>query len=307
MNKLNKNIADSHPAAQYVRKDRMPHMWCPGCGIGTAINSFFIAFEKSNYAKNNLAIVSGIGCTGRIAGYVNMDSFHTTHGRAIPFAEGLKAASPETKVVVFSGDGDLASIGGNHFIHAARKNMDITVIAINNSIYGMTGGQVSPTTPTGAYGTTAPYGSITSPFNLPHLAEAAGAVYVARWTVYHLKQMQKAMLEAINKKGFSFLEIISPCPTLFGRKNKLGSGLDRLNFYKEHGVIKNGAATKDIDIKFNEDFIIGKFLDIENKVTHLDAMNTFYDQKFSANDDYSRYQGAKFCSGVTAPSKGGKK
>ena len=297
---MDKTLVEKHPSSKYLRQDRMPHMWCPGCGIGTALNAFFMAFEKSDYAKHNLAVVSGIGCTGRIAGYVNIDSFHTTHGRAIPFAEGLKAASPDTKVVVFSGDGDLASIGGNHFIHAGRKNMDITVIAINNSIYGMTGGQVSPTTPTGAFGSTAPYGSITHPFNLPLLADSSGAVYVARWTVHHIKQMQKAMLEAINKKGFSFVEVISPCPTLYGRKNKVGEGIDSLKWYKEHSSVQNGISTKDVDMEFNKDFIVGKFVDIE-KTTYLDAMNNYYDQKFVSDHDYARYKGSKVCLNTVAP------
>lgn len=282
-----------HPLSKWFREDRMPHMWCPGCGIGTALNAFLNALDKSGIEKDNVAVVSGVGCTGRVAGYVNVDSFHTTHGRAIPFAEGLKAASPNTKVVVFSGDGDLMSIGGNHFIHAGRKNMDLTIICVNNLNYAMTGGQVSATTPTKAITATAPYGSFCEPFNLPFLAEATGAVYVARWTVYHAREMQKAMGEALKKKGFSFVEIISPCPTLFERRNKMGSGLTRLKFYKDNSIVENSADTKKLGIELNKPFIVGKFVDIEGKETYLDAMNSYYDETFKCNADYLTYHGAR--------------
>ena len=175
-------------------------------------------------------MVSGIGCTGRVAGYVKLDSFHTTHGRAIPFATGLKLANPDLTVVVYSGDGDLIAIGGNHFIHAARRNVDLKVICVNNFIYGMTGGQVAPTTPVGATATTSPYGCFERPFNLPYLAESSGAVYVARWTAFHVRHITRSMVEAFNKKGFAFIEIIAPCPTLYQRRNKLGDGLDTMQY-----------------------------------------------------------------------------
>lgn len=284
----------NYPLKDYLREDRMPHMWCSGCGIGTAMNAFIEAIKKSGYSKNDVAIVSGIGCTGRTAGYLNFDSFHTTHGRAIPFATGLKSASPDTKVIVISGDGDLMSIGGNHFIHAGRKNIDITVICVNNLNYAMTGGQVSATTPKTAITATAPYGSFCSPFNLPFLAEASGAVYVARWTVYHIRELQKSILEAIKKKGFSFVEVISPCPTLFERRNKMGTGLSRMKFYKENTIIQNGANTKEADISLNEKFIVGKFIDIEGKPTYLEAMNNFYDKAFECHLGYSTYKGSKY-------------
>ena len=282
---------DKHPLNKYFREDRMPHMWCPGCGIGTAVNAFLNALDKSPMDKNKIAIVSGIGCTGRVAGYVNLDSFHTTHGRALPFAEGLKAASPDTKVVVFTGDGDLMSIGGNHFIHAGRKNMDLMVICVNNLNYAMTGGQVSATTPTRAITATAPYGSFCEPFNLPFLAETVGAVYVARWTVYHVREMQKAMTEALNKKGFSFIEIMSPCPTLFERRNKMGSALTRMKFYKENTKVENHAETRNTTISLADPFTVGKFVDIEGKKTYLEAMNSYYDEAFQSDDEYMRYRG----------------
>ena len=282
---------DKHPLNKYFREDRMPHMWCPGCGIGTAVNAFLNALDKSPMDKNKIAIVSGIGCTGRVAGYVNLDSFHTTHGRALPFAEGLKAASPDTKVVVFTGDGDLMSIGGNHFIHAGRKNMDLMVVCVNNLNYAMTGGQVSATTPQRAITATAPYGSFCEPFNLPFLAETVGAVYVARWTVYHVREMQKAMTEALNKKGFSFIEIMSPCPTLFERRNKMGSALTRMKFYKENTKVENNADTRNTRISLSDPFTVGKFVDIEGKKTYLEAMNSYYDEAFQSDDEYMKYRG----------------
>jgi 2-oxoglutarate ferredoxin oxidoreductase subunit beta len=206
-------------------------------------------------------VVSGIGCTGRVAGYVRLDSYHTTHGRAIPFATGLKLAKPDMHVVVFSGDGDLFAIGGNHFIHAARRNVDITVICINNFNYGMTGGQMGPTTPTGARCTTAPYGNFEHPFNLVYLAASAGATYVARWTTFHARRLQHALVEALSHKGFTFVEVVSPCPTNFGRRNGLGEALDEMQYYREHAIIRHGADPGEAELVPGQDFIVGKFLE----------------------------------------------
>ena len=255
--------APENPVERFLRSDRIPHIWCPSCGIGTTVNCFARAIDESGVDLKKLAIVSGIGCTGRVAGYLNFDSFHTTHGRAIPFATGLKLANPELKVVVYSGDGDLIAIGGNHFIHAARRNLDITVICVNNFTYAMTGGQVGPTTPEGATGTTAPLGVVERPFNLPFLAESCGAVYVARWTSYHVRQLTRTMTEALNKCGFSFVEVIAPCPTLYERRNRLGDGLARMEWYKENSVIKNSADTRECKIGFQDKIVCGKFVDID--------------------------------------------
>jgi 2-oxoglutarate ferredoxin oxidoreductase subunit beta len=211
---------EKHPMDDFMRMDRMPHIWCPTCGIGVSVNCFAKALEKCEIPLDELAVVSGIGCTGRVAGYVKVDSFHTTHGRAIPFATGLKLANPKLHVVVFSGDGDLVAIGGNHFLNAARRNIDLTVICINNFNYAMTGGQLAPTTPEGSILTTSPFGSYEEPFNLPFLAESAGAVYVARWTSLHIYNQTNAMVEAIKKPGFTFIEILAPCPTIYERQQR---------------------------------------------------------------------------------------
>jgi 2-oxoglutarate ferredoxin oxidoreductase subunit beta len=267
-----------NPIEEFLRMDRMPHIWCPGCGIGTTVNCFVRALETSGLNLDKVAVVSGIGCTGRVAGYVRLDSFHTTHGRAIPFATGLKLANPELKVVVYSGDGDLTAIGGNHFIHAARRNVDMTVILINNGIYGMTGGQVAPTTPVGATASTTPYGNFEETFNLPFLAESCGAVYVARWTSYHVRHLTKAIKEALLKKGFSFVEILAPCPTLYSRRNKLGDGLEQMIYYKDHSEIRNGADTKTVALEFQGKIVVGKFVDKE-RLTYLDAMNEHFQKR----------------------------
>ena len=257
------SVLEANPVEPFLRSDRMPHIWCSGCGIGTTVNCFARALVATGQDLNKVAIVSGIGCTGRVAGYVHLDSFHTTHGRAIPFATGLKLANPELQVVVYSGDGDLFAIGGNHFIHAARRNLDLKVICVNNLVYSMTGGQASPSTPFDATTTTSPYGCYDPAFNFPFLAEAAGAVYVARWTTFHVTQLAKSMREMFAKKGFCFIEVISPCPTLYQRRNKMGEGLDAMKSYKAHSRVQNGAATPDVGLTLNGDIIVGKFVDRE--------------------------------------------
>lgn len=271
----------SNAVEEFLRMDRMPHIWCPGCGIGTTVNCFAHALESSGLDLTQVAVVSGIGCTGRVAGYLHLDSFHTTHGRAIPFATGLKLANPALKVVVYSGDGDLSAIGGNHFIHAARRNVDITVILINNSTYGMTGGQVAPTTPMSAVASTTPYGNFESAFNLPALADSCGAVYVARWTAFHVRHVTKAIKEALAKKGFSFVEILAPCPTLYSRRNKLGDGLAQMIYYQQNSEIRHGAETKDVALDFQGKIIVGKFID-RDRQTFDEAMDEYYSRRLGA-------------------------
>jgi 2-oxoglutarate ferredoxin oxidoreductase subunit beta len=274
------------PMAGTLRMDRMSHIWCPGCGIGSEVNAFAEAVKRSGIDHDKLAVVSGIGCTGRVAGYVDFDSIHTTHGRAIPVATGLKLARPEMKVVVFSGEGDLTGIGGNHFIHAARRNMDIVVICNNNFTYGMTGGQVTPTTPHSAISSTTPFGNHEYPFNLPFLADAAGATYIARWTSMHSRNLVQSIEEALSRKGFSFIEIISPCTTLYLRRNRLGDGVDALQFYQENAVLKHGADTRDLAIDFQEKIIIGKFVE-KDKPTYIEALDGQCVK--AVGDDYELY------------------
>lgn len=206
-----------HPLAEkYLRKEALPLIFCPGCGDGTVLNVFLRAVEEMGIFQN-LALVGGIGCSGWLPTYLRADVLHVLHGRAIPFATGLKLTDPQRKVIVFTGDGDGVGIGGNHFIHGARRNIDLTVIMLNNGIYGMTGGQVAPTTPVLGRTQTSPYGNIEYPFDVCELARAAGATYVARWTTAHPYQLLKAIKEGINHEGFSFIEVLSQCPTQAGR------------------------------------------------------------------------------------------
>jgi 2-oxoglutarate ferredoxin oxidoreductase subunit beta len=255
--------APTNPVENLLRMERIPHIWCPGCGIGTSVNCFARAIEKAGIDFDNLHVVSGIGCSGRVAGYVAVDSFHTTHGRAVAFATGLALSRPKSKVVVYSGDGDLTAIGGNHLIHAARRNIDMTVICVNNFTYGMTGGQVTPTTPQTAKASTTPYGNWEDTFNLPNLMDACGARFVARWTVYHVRKLTRSMAKALNMNGFTFIEVIAPCPTLYQRRNKLGDGVAMMRYYKERSTIKNGTPTAEVGLGFQDDIIVGEFVERE--------------------------------------------
>jgi 2-oxoglutarate ferredoxin oxidoreductase subunit beta len=264
-----------NPIEQYLRMDRLPHIWCSGCGVGIVVSCFARALRELRAEVDDCAVVSGIGCTGRIAGYLRMDSFHTTHGRPIPFATGLKLARPEKQVVVFSGEGDLIAIGGNHLIHAARRNVDIKVFCVNNFTYGMTGGQVAPTSPLHSIATTTPYGAFEKPFNLPNLVDAVGAVYVARWTTFHVRQLTRAMVEALKKPGFCFVEIIAPCPTIYGRRNRLGDALATMRFYKQNTRLDNGADTRTLDIELGGQIVVGTFVNRE-RPTLLQAMTSEY-------------------------------
>lgn len=279
---------EKHPMEHILRMDRIPHIWCSTCGIGIAVTSFAIALEKSKIPLDQVCVVSGIGCSGRVAGYVKLDSFHSTHGRAIPFATGLKLGNPKLKVVVFSGDGDIVGIGGNHLIHSARRNMDMLVLCINNFIYAMTGGQQAATTPLTANTSTSPYGNYEPPFNLPYLADSCGAVYVARWTALHVRRLANSITEALNKKGFSFIEIICPCSTIYARRNRLGSGLDLMKFYHDNSIIKHGANTKELDIGFQQKIIVGKFVDRE-RPTFVESLNNWNRKIFG--DKFREYGG----------------
>ncbi|MBC8433894.1 MAG: 2-oxoacid:ferredoxin oxidoreductase subunit beta [Desulfobacterales bacterium] len=257
-----------HPLDDLIRKDRIPHIWCPGCGIGTVFSSCLTAIKGTGFDLSKFVMVSGIGCSGRAAGYFKFDSFHTTHGRAVPFATGMKLANPDLNLVVFSGDGDLFAIGGNHFIHAARRNMDMTVICVNNLNYGMTGGQAAATTPYKAKTTTTPSGNHEAPFNLPFLAYAAGATYVARWTMLHTRDLTESIKTAFLRKGFSFIEVLSPCPVNYGRRNRQ-KPMDTLRIYQEKSIIKNGANPAEADMDFEKGIVLGNFIDLE-RATHAE-------------------------------------
>ncbi len=244
----------------YMRKERLPHIFCAGCGNGIVMNTFFKGMEMAEFDLDNIVMVSGIGCSSRIPGYIKCDSLHTTHGRPITFATGVKLANPDLDLVVFTGDGDAAAIGGNHLIHGARRNINLTVICINNSIYGMTGGQISPTSPKGSYGSTAPYGALERPFSLADLVTAAGATYVARWTTAHAVQLSNAIKKGLQNEGFSFIEVISQCPTYFGRKNRMRTPLEMMEFMKNNSILKRKADTMSEE-ELEGKIIVGEFAD----------------------------------------------
>ena len=216
----------------YIRERFMPHIWCPGCGHGIVMNNLIRAVENLELRKRDIVMVSGIGCSARISGYLDFHTLHTLHGRALTFATGVKMARPELRILVPMGDGDATAIGGNHFIHAARRNIDLTAVIMNNRIYGMTGGQYSPLSGRGKTATTAPLGNIDQAFDIAELARSAGASFVARTTTYHATSMIKILERAIMHKGFSVVEILTQCPTYFGRKNRLGSAVDMMKSYK---------------------------------------------------------------------------
>ncbi len=252
----------AHPYEKFLRKDRIPHIWCEGCGNGIILNCFVRALDELNIDLDKVVVVSGIGCIGRVSGYTNTDSFHTTHGRPIAFATGVKLANPDLKVVVISGDGDLFAIGGNHFIHAARRNLDIQVICANNFIYGMTGGQMGPTTPLDTWTSTTPYGNIEQSFNLVHLASACGAVYVARWTTLHTRWLTESIKKALQKEGFSFVEVISECPEIFGRHNKMETSIKMMKWFKEASQVEHFSDPSKAEITANC-IVVGEFVDVE--------------------------------------------
>ncbi len=246
---------------EYLRMDgRFPHVWCAGCGIGIMFAALIRAIEELQIPKEKILLASGIGCTSRMPGYLDTDTFHILHGRALAAATGVKLARPDMHVIVVGGDGDMLAIGGNHFIHAARRNIGITCIVLNNFNYGMTGGQQSPTTPQEMFATTAPYGAIEEPVDICNLAAAAGASYVARTTTYNVIQMQKFIKTAMGKKGFRVIEVAAQCPTLFGRLNRMPAPKDLLAWIKNHTITK--AQSEQMTPKELEDKIVaGVFAD----------------------------------------------
>lgn len=224
----------------YLRHNKkFPHVYCAGCGHGIVLGSLIRSVHNLGYAKDDIVLVAGIGCSGRMAVYVDFNTIHTTHGRALTFATGVKMANPSLKVIVVMGDGDAMSIGGNHLIHAARRNVGLTVLVLNNSIYGMTGGQYSPTTPEAVVTATSPFGQLEQPFDIAHMAVASGASYVARGTVMHAAMLDGLIQDALQKPGFNLVEILTPCHTHYGRKNKFKTVVDMYRWYKTNTVRMN--------------------------------------------------------------------
>lgn len=228
---------------KYLRPGKLPHIWCPGCGHGIVLKGLLRAIDACELEKNRTAIVSGIGCASRLPGYVDFNTLHTAHGRAAAFATGIKMAQPDMNVLVVGGDGDGVAIGGNHFIHACRRNIDMTYVIMNNFIYGMTGGQFSPCTPTGDKASTTPYGNPDPTFDISKLAIGAGATFVARTTAYHATQIDKLIAEGIRHKGMAIIEVLDDCPTTYGRRNKFRSVVDMMKRFKELAVPVAKAAT----------------------------------------------------------------
>ncbi|MEN6412229.1 MAG: 2-oxoacid:ferredoxin oxidoreductase subunit beta [Veillonellales bacterium] len=222
---------------KYFRAGRLPHIWCPGCGNGIVTGAIVKAIDRLALEKDDVVIVSGIGCSSRASGYLDFNTVHSAHGRALPVATGVKLSEPRLKVIIVSGDGDATAIGGNHFIHAARRNIDITMILYNNNIYGMTGGQYSPLTPTSSKATTAPYGTVDRPFDVYDLAKGAGATFIARATTFHTQLLIDVIAKGIEHAGFSIIEAVSACPISFGRQNKRGSGANMMKWQRDHGVL----------------------------------------------------------------------
>jgi len=250
---------------QKLRKNKkFPTIWCSGCGLGIVMGALIRAIDHLGLKNDDVALVAGIGCTARMPIYLDFNTLHTTHGRALAFATGLKIARPDMKVIAIMGDGDALAIGGNHFLHAARRNIGITALIVNNTIYGMTGGQYSPTTPLNGRATTAPYGNIEPPFPVCELAVAAGASYVARSTVYHALELDKFLAEAIAKDGFSVVEAVSYCHTTYGRLNKLGTAADMLRGLKDNSISQTAyRALSPEEQAANTKILRGNFLNVD--------------------------------------------
>ena len=232
-----------HPNMRYIRGKRLPHMFCSGCGCGQILNCLLFAIDELKLDTNQMVAIGGVGCSSRIPAYLDMYAIHGIHGRNLAYATGIKLAKPELRVVVLTGDGDCAAIGGNHLIQAARRNLDVVVIMANNGSYAMTGGQMAPTTATGLYTTTTPRGNIERPFDVCKLVEAAGGTYIARWTTAHPAALIRAIKKGFTHRGFSFIEVVCQCPTIFGRY-ALGmlDPVKNLEYLQEHSVTKEQAS-----------------------------------------------------------------
>jgi 2-oxoglutarate ferredoxin oxidoreductase subunit beta len=252
-----------HPNLKYIRDKKLPHMFCQGCGCGQILNALLFAIDELKLNTNKMVAIGGVGCSSRIPAYLDMYAIHGIHGRNLAYATGVKLAKPELKVVVLTGDGDCGAIGGNHLIHAARRNLDVTVIMDNNGVYAMTGGQVAPTTALGLYTTTTPFGNVERPFDICKLVETAGGTYIARWTTAHPAALIRAIKQALTHRGFSFVEVVSQCPTIYGRYSLgLTDPVKNLEFLKENSVTREQAAKMSAEQLVGK-IVIGKFVDKE--------------------------------------------
>lgn len=268
---------------EYLRHDKkFPHVWCPGCGNGIVLGSLLRAIHELNLEKDDVVVASGIGCSGRLPTYIDFNTLHTTHGRALTFATGVKLAKPQLSVIAVMGDGDATAIGGNHFIHAARRNINITAIIINNNTYGMTGGQYSPTTPYGSKSTTSVYGHVEHAFSIAELAVTAGASFVARGTVYHAAHLDKLLEKAITKRGFSVVEIISNCHIQHGRRNKLGSAVKMITGFRDQAVQVSRAEKMSAE-EMEGKFTIGVLCDVEKPIS-TEEYNRIRQEAMSAGE-----------------------
>ncbi len=263
-------MGNTNPRDELLRAERLAQIWCPGCGLGIVTGCLVEAIRNSSIPQDRHVLVSGIGCTSRIPGYLDLDTYHTTHGRAIAYATGIKIANPELEVTVISGDGDLFNIGGNHLIHAIRRNIDLNVFCVNNFNYGMTGGQFGATTPTGAKTSTTPYGNFEASFNIPYMVAAAGAPFVARWTALHVRQLLKTMLRAFQVQGLAFVEIVSPCPPTFGELNNFDDALAMMQYFRSCSRVDDKADLSKISLSMRppDPIVVGNFVDVKKPTYH---------------------------------------
>jgi 2-oxoglutarate ferredoxin oxidoreductase subunit beta len=264
-----------HRLLKFLRQEILPTAFCPGCGCGTVLNSFAQAVEELSIDPKDMVFVTGIGCSSWIPSpYFKGDTLHTTHGRPIAFATGVKIMRPDLKVVVIAGDGDIAGIGGNHLVHAARRNIDITVLMVNNWNYGMTGGQVSPTTPFGVPTTTTPYENVEHPLEAAELVAAAGANYVSRWTTYHVFPLMESIQKALEIEGFSFIEILAQCPVSYGKMVDMRRASDFLKFYRDQSVRVHKAREMSAE-ELEGKIVVGKLVERQRTefVTSLRRIN----------------------------------
>lgn len=256
----------THLIHEYLRSSKhFPHIWCAGCGNGIILGALIRAIDHAGYSKDDIVLISGIGCSGRLTTYVDFNTLHTTHGRALTFATGIKLANPRLKVIVVMGDGDAVAIGGNHFIHAARRNVDITAIIINNQTYAMTGGQSSPTTPYQTVTPSTPWGNMETPFDICQLAAVAGAAFVGRSTTYHARLLEKMIGNGIEKRGCSVVEVISHCQTYFGKQMQMKTPVEMMEWQRDN-AIKIEDARKAGEDELRGKIVIGTIVDRETPV-----------------------------------------